>query len=235
MIFASARNFLVATMILSSLASEGQELPGKPIDPVVSLERAQALAASSVSEGGFSIVVNADVVAHLNRFLSKPWSKKSLKAALVRMESLRPMLEAATQEAGTPWELMAVPMVESAFRNPPQSANRWRSAGLWQFTRASARAHGLRVDAKHDERLDPEKSTRAALAYLKQNRDEFGSWPLALLAYNMGPSRIKKSIARSSTRDAFEILRSGVKGGDPEYLAKVMASALILKNPTLLD
>jgi membrane-bound lytic murein transglycosylase D len=213
----------------------GQELPGIPIDPIVSLERAQAIAASSVSTGGFSIVINDDVVKHLNRFLSKSWSKKSLKAALARMEAIRPMLESASLEAGTPWELMAVPMVESAFRNPPESANRWRSAGLWQFTRSSARAQGLRVDKKHDERLDREKSTRAALAYLKKHRDEFGSWPLALLAYNMGPSRIKKSIASASTRDAFEILRSGVKGGDPEYLAKVMASALILKNPTLLD
>jgi membrane-bound lytic murein transglycosylase D len=217
------------------LLCEAQELPGRPIDSVVSIERAQALAASSVSEGGFSIVVNADVVGHLNRFLSKPWSKKSFKATLARMETLRPMLESATQEAGTPWELMAVPIIESEFRNPPQSANRWRSAGLWQFTRASARAHGLRIDGKRDERLDREKSTRAALAYLKQNREELGSWPLALLAYNMGPSRIKKSVASSSTRDAFEILRSGVQGGDPEYLAKVMAAALILKNPTLLD
>jgi membrane-bound lytic murein transglycosylase D len=233
--FASARSVVVAAICVCSLVCKGQELPGIPIDPVVSFERAQALAASSVSEGGFSIVINEAVVAHLNRFLSKPWSKKSLKAALARMETLRPMLENATREAGTPWELMAVPLVESAFRNPPQSANRWRSAGLWQFTRGSARALGLRIDSKRDERLDTEKSTRAALAYLKKNREELGSWPLALLAYNMGPSRIRKSIEGQSSPDAFEILRSGIKGGDPEYLAKVMASALILKNPTLLD
>jgi membrane-bound lytic murein transglycosylase D len=204
-------------------------------DAPVSLERAQALAASSPSNSGFSIVVNDEVLAQLNRYLTQPGSKKSLKLALQRMEKMKEMLQKNTHALETPWELLAIPLVESKFRNPPETANPWRSAGLWQFVRSSARANGLKVDAKKDERLDPDKSTYAALNYLKKLHADFGSWPLAILAYNSGPTKVRKALAAGTTTDGFELLKNGMKAGDPDYLAKIMASALILTNPTLLD
>jgi len=223
----SIRKLLIASFALVGIFASAAE--------PVSLERAQALAASSPSNQGFAIIVNESVLVQLNRYLSKAASRKALRRSLDRMETMRSMLETEAQSAGAPWELMAIALVESTFKNPPETANKWKSAGIWQFTRGSARVHGLTVGPKLDERLDPQKSTRAALHYLKANFETLGSWPLAILAYNGGLSKVKKGIAQHSSDDAFKLVEAGFKGGDRDYLAKIMAAALIIKNPSLLD
>ncbi|MEO5668143.1 MAG: transglycosylase SLT domain-containing protein [Bdellovibrionota bacterium] len=230
----AAKKFFGAGIVFATLVSFAQDTPSTT-PRFISLERAIVLAAASPSDKGFPAIVNEDVVVQLNKMLTQSWSRKSLKKALDRLEELKPMLQEESNLEQTPWELMAIAFVESNFRNPTQSANRWKSAGLWQFTRNSGRAHGLKVTAKKGERLDMQKATRAALRYLKRNREDLGNWPLAILGYNVGPAKVKKIMDAMSSDDAFEIVKSGPLGGDPEYLAKVMASVIILKNPSLLD
>ena len=68
--------------------------------------------------------------------------------------------------------------------------------GTWQFMAQTARRNGLRKDGTMDERRSFERSTEAALKYLKRLNSVFGTWTLVLAAYNLGETRLKKEIKR---------------------------------------
>lgn len=129
---------------------------------------------------------------------------------------------------------LAVPLVESGYRNLKQAPRGPWGAGLWQFIPQTARNYGLRVDEKVDERLDEGKLTDAAFRYLNSNHQRFQSWELALLAYNVGENRVQQGIDGTGSRDAWTLIARGYEG-DTRYLAKVMAALLILGRPEALN
>lgn len=62
-------------------------------------------------------------------------------------------------------------------------------AGLWGLTEQDARSLGLRIDSNIDERMIPERSTRAAISYLRQLRARFpGADHKVAVAFIKGPS-----------------------------------------------
>lgn len=115
---------------------------------------------------------------------------------------------------GIPPFFALIPYNESKF-NP--SVKGYGTAGLWQFGKQSARNFGLTVTKKHDERTDPEKSTDAAIRYIKQLKKEFGSWYLADFAYTMGEGQLKKIIAHQKSKKLSVILK------DPHFSAGAKA------------
>jgi len=96
------------------------------------------------------------------------------------------------------------------------------AVGPWQFMNGTAEKNGLRTDRSLDERRDLEQSTEAALSYLKDLKEMFGTWSLAMAAYNCGESRIKKEIINQKEND-FINLNFPMKQKD-------MFSALLLLN-----
>jgi len=78
--------------------------------------------------------------------------------------------------------------------------------GIWQFMPETAREYGLRVDWWVDERADPDRSTRAAAAYLKDLYRDFQDWSLALAAYNAGPNRIHRALAETHSATFWDLL-----------------------------
>ncbi len=86
------------------------------------------------------------------------------------------------------------------------------------------------ADAGVDERLNPRLLTDAAMRYLFSNDLLFNDWQLAIAAYNVGERGLEDAIEREHTRDVWTLIRKGVEN-DNDYLARVMAAILIMKNP----
>jgi len=139
--------------------------------------------------------------------------------------------------AHLPPDLAFVTLVESHFQTDIISPD--DNAGLWQFTRDTARRNGLKVSGGVDERLDPRKSTEAACRYLLKLQHQLGqpsSLMLALAAYNMGPGRLKQRASqlkgRSGPADFWHLYRAGVfPAVTRTHLARLMAAILIGRQP----
>jgi hypothetical protein len=127
-------------------------------------------------------------------------------AAINRMQQLRPILEPILREERVPTELAAVVLVESGGQTNALSSKGAR--GIWQFMPDTARRYGLVVSQQHDERLDIQRSTRAAARYLRDLYSQFGDWQLTFAAYNAGEDLVQRAIERRGTRD-FQLLSSG--------------------------
>lgn len=100
-------------------------------------------------------------------------------------------------EADLPAEYAIIPFVESHYE--PDQRSGIGPAGLWQFTARTARAHGLKVGAGHDDRMSMEASTRAAVTYLGSLHRQFGgNWRTTVMAYNAGDGRMRLAQRRGN-------------------------------------
>ncbi|HEU5191548.1 MAG TPA: transglycosylase SLT domain-containing protein [Methylomirabilota bacterium] len=131
---------------------------------------------------------------------------------------------------GLPEELLCTAMIESGF--DPIAVSRAGAKGLWQFMAPTARKYGLRVDKWTDERLDPEKSTRAAAAYLRDLYAAYGSWPLAHAAYNGGDVRILRAMKNLKSSDFWDLTRGRHLAEETKnFVAAIQAAILIVREP----
>jgi membrane-bound lytic murein transglycosylase D len=133
-------------------------------------------------------------------------------------------------EKGLPHELVFLPLIESGF--DPFAYSHKGAAGPWQFIPATARNHGLKIDWWVDERRDPVKSTIAASEYLKALYKRFGSWNLALAAYNSGEGRIGRALRRVKKKDYWTIRKTRyISRETKDYVPLFIASAAIAIDP----
>ncbi|MGB7816463.1 MAG: transglycosylase SLT domain-containing protein [Methylotenera sp.] len=99
------------------------------------------------------------------------------------------------QKRGMPTEIALLPMIESAFN--PQANSRSRASGIWQFIPSTGKSFGLKQNWWVDNRRDVTAATNAALDYLQKLHGMFGSWDLALAAYNAGEGTVQRAIDRN--------------------------------------
>ncbi len=205
-------------------------------DRRIGSDEVEATAKRIEARGGFPIPTHERVVAALNRKAGTAEGRAKARLALARMAPLRAPIEASLIARGLPPELLAVAMAESSFdpsartSRPPER----QSVGLWQIMPATARKLGLEISATRDDRLDPSRSTTAAAQYLSDLHTRFGDWPVAIAAYNGGPAAIAPLVAGLDRDQARKkLLETDSEFG--RYLASVMASALLIEDPTLLD
>jgi membrane-bound lytic murein transglycosylase D len=135
------------------------------------------------------------------------------------------------RQAGLPEELSWLPLVESGFN--VKAFSRARALGLWQFIPSTGYKYGLKRDYWVDERMDVEKSTKAAIAYLKQLHEIFGDWLTVLAAYNCGEGRVLKVISRQHMNylDNFWDLYRQLPSETSRYVPRFIATLHIIKNP----
>ena len=150
---------------------------------------------------------------------------------LGRLERHRPMVERIFTEFNLPVDLIFLSLVESGFST--NAVSRAKAVGPWQFIKGTAKAYDLRVDNWIDERRDPVKSTIAAARYLRDLYQLFGSWPLAMAAYNAGERKVGRALVRAQADDFWDLTDTKLlKRETKEYVPRFLAAALIAKDPT---
>ncbi len=217
---------------LARLADQLEPVAGEfegPPDPApVAEERvAEAQARAHGEKFDLPVVVNAEV-ASLIDFYAGPYRER-LIAALERAETMLPFIREELRRAGLPEDLALLPMVESAFN--PRARSRARAQGLWQFVAGTGKLYGLRADGVVDERNDPFLSTKAAVAHLSDLHAMFGSWELALAAYNSGPGRVQRALRRAKGTTDFWQLRRYLPRETRNYVPALWAVLVIVKDP----
>lgn len=178
---------------------------------------------------GIDPILNNKVLAFLEHY-TEP-AKSKFQTAIKRSGAYLDMMKEIFREEGIPEDLVYMAHVESAFK--VHAYSRARAKGIWQFIASTARKYGLRVDWWIDERSNPEKSAKAAAAYLNDLYGMFGDWYLAMAAYNAGEGKIGRALKRSGKKDFWGIARTRyIRRETKNYVPAILASMLIAKNPS---
>lgn len=134
------------------------------------------------------------------------------------------------ERRGMPTELALLPVIESSY--DPAATSSAAAAGLWQFIPSTGRIYGLKQTPLYDGRRDVVESTRAAYEFLGSLYNQFGSWELALAAYNAGPGRIQQAINRNKAAGLpTDYWSLKLPQETMNYVPRFLAVAQIIKNP----
>ena len=159
-------------------------------------------------------------------FTISVWDRAQVFMWLKRAGRYLQYIERKLSEEGMPDDLKYLAIAESSLITHIRS--RKGAVGTWQFMPHTARRNGLRKDRVMDERLDFERSTEAALRYLKRLKEMFGSWTLAMAAYNCGEARLGKEIKKQKVRDYYR-LRLPME--TERFIFRIAAVKIIMENP----
>jgi len=208
---------------LDSLSMDIQSLYAKAVDEEIELDSQKQLiaildsiATNHVVEENIEIKLNWRT-KHFIKYFKGP-GRRIFRKWLIRAEKYRDIIEPILVEVGVPRDLLYLAVIESGLNLNARS--RMRAVGPWQFMRRTAILLGLRINWWIDERKDIVASTYAAAHYLKYLYGLFGSWPLALAAYNAGEYRIAYAISKQKTDDYWKLnLPAQTKWFVPKFMA----------------
>ncbi len=140
------------------------------------------------------------------------------------------LMKGILKEQNIPEEMVFLSLIESGFN--PNAYSPAKAAGYWQFIASTAKRYGLQINWWRDERRDPVKSTVAAASYLKDLYEMFGSWNLAMAAYNAGEGKIMRALSRTKADDYWSLLPTNqIRRETKDYVPKFIAASLIADSP----
>lgn len=220
---------------------EGMEIsPESPLDQekndlrLLIAQRIQEIYASRVTavggnHGTIPLEVNQYVQRELDSFCNQ--ERKLFEEGYKRSGRYREMILEELRREGLPEELVWMPMIESWFKT--RAFSRASALGLWQFIASTGYRYGLKRDRYIDERMDPEKATRAAVLYLKELHSWFGDWTTALASYNCGEFRVRRLInqQRIAYLDHFWDLYQMLPRETRRFVPRFIAAVLIVNDP----
>lgn len=220
---------------------ENNDTPG-----IENTERIESPPENSTSELGSPILSNIEdsvndlpveindrVLSMLDHYTAGQ-GRSTIEVGLKRIGFYRPMIEKIFVEEGIPLGLIYLAQAESLFK--PKAVSRSKAKGMWQFMSARGKEYGLRQNWWIDERLDPQKSTRAAARHLKDLYDQFGDWYLAMAAYNSGPNRVRRAINQTGDANFWTLAdQRKLPKETRNYIPTILAMAIIGNHPGRYD
>ena len=169
------------------------------------------------------------------RFDTVPAMREKFQGFLDRGAAYAPMILEQLEARGMPQDLLYLAMIESGFQT--NATSHAAAVGVWQFISETGQRYGLDIDRAVDERRDPVRATNAALDYLEDLHERFGSWYLAAAAYNSGEGRVGRSMraefGRERARSESEYYRiwDRLPAETRDYVPLMIAAARISKDP----
>lgn len=219
------------------LPSETQKTVTLSTEAVLPDSKADLNAASTATPDNKHAILapetsNPVAVSAVNRSLSlfSERIKERFSLYLERSGKYIDLMKDVLKKKNMPEDIVFLSLIESGFN--PNAYSVARAVGPWQFIASTAKRYGLKIDWWKDERKDPVKSTTAAADYLSDLHDMFGSWSLAMAAYNAGEGRILKALNRTRSDDYWTLLNtSQIKRETKEYVPRFIAAGMIAANP----
>ena len=180
------------------------------------------------SYGEISLDSHSDVDKWIRYFTGK--GRGHMQTYLERSSRYLPIMKAVLKEKGLPMNLVYVALIESGFSS--KALSRANAVGYWQFIYGTGKRYGLRIDGFVDERRDFILATEAASKYFKDLYSLFGSWHLALAAYNSGEYRVNRAVLRHYNRDFWHLSsKKALPRETRNYIPKLIAAIHISQDP----
>ncbi len=218
-------------------AAAVDEVPGfdkAPLDDIVTMTfsvdpriKDKVQSEIKTTSSALPLVVNDTVLGYINYFNTR--GHRTIEVGMERAGKYSAMISKVLAEEGIPQELIHLAQAESGFL--PRAVSRAAATGLWQFVKFRGNQYGLKQTQYSDERLDPEKATRAAAHHLHDLYNEFGDWYLAIAAYNCGPGCVEKAVERTGYADFWELRdRRALPKETTNYVPIIVAMTIMAKN-----
>jgi membrane-bound lytic murein transglycosylase D len=196
-----------------------------PVDPALRNKVKEQIQATASQ---LPLEENDAVIGAINYF-STERGKKIVAAGIRRSGRYKSMIEQILAEEGVPQELIFVAQAESGFL--PRALSNKACVGLWQFAKFRGKEYGLQQTSATDDRMDPEKATRAAARHLHDLYTHLGDWYLAMAAYDCGPGCVDHAVMRTGYADFWSLRRLNVLPKETSnYVPVILAMTIMAKN-----
>ena len=221
-------------------AQSAEDHPLRSIRQETSADSSPLLPGNTVIRSGSflpaesSLLSASDIEQELTQYYIRQYSSPGgitwLTAILKRADIYIPYIRQEIERRNLPPELLYLPVIESGYQSSAKSKS--GAVGLWQFMLNSIGPFDMKVNDMVDERKDFQKSTKGALQKLEENYRFFGSWPLALAAYNAGLGALNRTIQKTGIRDYWLLCeKKELRSETIHYVPKLLAAAWVLSQP----
>ncbi|MDA0719394.1 MAG: lytic transglycosylase domain-containing protein [Bacteroidetes bacterium] len=169
---------------------------------------------------------NPDIQERMDReILVNAYWQSNAFLLMKRTHKYGPLIDSILAAENVPLDFKYLAVIESGLQNVSSPAG---AKGFWQFMRSTAKEFDLEVNANVDERFNLVLATQAAARYLKQARDEFGSWTLAAASYNAGRAGIRRELTRQGVSNYYDLL---LNEETSRYVFRILAVKRLLEEP----
>lgn len=173
----------------------------------------------------------SDRVQEMLDFYTSEPVRRNVEVMLGMAPAYLPVFESALKKEGLPTDLMYLPLALSSLN--PRAVSPWGASGMWQLMFTTGKLYNLQIDSYVDERRDPEKSTQAAVAYLKDLYAVYLDWELTIAAYTSGPASVNKAIRKAGGSRKYDEIYPFLPAETREFLPAFSACYIVATHPDL--
>lgn len=154
------------------------------------------------------------------------WDRPQVILWLKRSRRYLSHIEEMLKKSGMPEDLKYLAIAESALR--PHAGSRKGAIGFWQFMKFTGRKYGLVINERIDERRNIFASTQAVIRCFNHLHETFGSWTLAVAAYNMGEDGLMTEILEQGNNNYYHLY---LPLETQRYVFRILSVKLIFSDP----